>query len=330
MSRKMRWGIGIVVIAVLVLGVGGYLGAGYAIYLQLSPARANCTGPFIDPNVVNNTPDNFLGQYGIRYEVDVEDLQMSSTYEEVEFLARGDEVTIRAWYVPSETESEDVVIVVHGVHSCRKYATALMSGGMLHHADYNVLLIDLRNHGDSEVTDGRATAGNLEHLDILGAYDWLIERGFASEDIGLIGFSMGGASSINAFGEEQGIAALWADSSFADMREVLESEMERNNYPAFFTQAGLFVTDLMGIDLLEFSPLESIAKNNNRPIFITHGTADARLSIDYAPELYEQAGENAEIWIVEGTDHLEAMFVYTDEYEERLVNFFDAALKDDE
>ena len=45
-----------------------------------------------------------------------------------------------------------------------------------------------------------------------------------------------------------------------------------------------------------------------------------------AYKLYEATGEQAQLWIVEGTRHVEAMFVYPEEYAARMVAFFEDAL----
>jgi uncharacterized protein len=324
--KKYRWLV-IIGVLLLLIGGGGYFGAGYVIYSDLAPVQASCSGEFLPSEVVDNTPADFRANYYGRTEIDAEPYLMPE-YQDVEFSARGDDLTIRGWFVPNE--SEEVVILVHGLRSCRRNSEVLLPAGMLHRNGFNVLLIDMRNHGDSDIEDGRASAGNREYRDALGAYDWLLTQGFVSEKIGLIGVSLGGATSINAFAQEAGIAALWVDSTFADIGDVLSAELERNNYPTFFTSAGLTVSNLLGVNLTEFSPLESIGNNNNRPVFITHGTADERLSVDYAPQLLANAGDNAEMWIIEGMDHLQGMYVFPEEYEQNLIDFFGAALRDEE
>jgi fermentation-respiration switch protein FrsA (DUF1100 family) len=65
-------------------------------------------------------------------------------------------------------------------------------------------------------------------------------------------------------------------------------------------------------------------------VFITHGTADTRLSAQYATDLMNGAqaagATNVQSWIVEGSTHVSAMFDHPAEYEERLVAFFQMAL----
>ena len=67
-----------------------------------------------------------------------------------------------------------VVIVTHGLNGCKCDPNALTVAGMLHRNGFNVLLYDMRNHGQSDIDNGRAAIGNKEFQDVLGAWDWLI------------------------------------------------------------------------------------------------------------------------------------------------------------
>lgn len=82
-------------------------------------------------------------------------------------------------------------------------------------------------------------------------------------------------------------------------------------------------------DLTTKSPLDAISRLNGRPLFITHGSEDKRLSVQYAYDLAAEAqamGETIEPWIAEGSGHIMAMFDYTNQYEQKLVDFFKTSL----
>ncbi|HLO35912.1 MAG TPA: alpha/beta fold hydrolase, partial [Candidatus Deferrimicrobium sp.] len=108
-----------------------------------------------------------------------------------------------------------MVILVHGYNACRRDWTVLLPAGMLHQAGFGVVVPDLRNHGDSDIDDGRWAGGAKEYRDVLGAFDWLRAHGVPGERIGIFGASLGAATATIATGEEPGVAALWADSSYA-------------------------------------------------------------------------------------------------------------------
>jgi fermentation-respiration switch protein FrsA (DUF1100 family) len=73
----------------------------------------------------------------------------------------------------------------------------------------------------------------------------------------------------------------------------------------------------------------AVRRLGTRPLFITHGDADTRLDVRFATELadaYRAGGGAVEPWIVAGAEHLRAVILHPDEYEERLAAFFGRAL----
>lgn len=326
-SRRTKIIIGVVVVLILLVPIV-YLGAGAYIYNRVSATTAMCSN---NPEVSDNTPSNFTY---IDRELDPAPYQMPA-YEDVSFPSRNTpNINITAWFVPAEVENPDdapVVILVHGLGGCKGSEGILTAAGMLHRNGFNTLLIDLRDHGTSTIEDGRFSAGTDEHLDVLGAWDWLVnERGFAPERIGLLGQSLGAATVMIATGEEPRVAAVWEDSGFGDINLAIQAELTRFNFPTFFANSATFMGQILANDNIgQYSPLEAARTLNGRPIYITHGTADARLSVQYAYDLAEAVNANGgsvEPWIIEGATHVQAVFIEAEEYERRLVEFFGAAL----
>jgi fermentation-respiration switch protein FrsA (DUF1100 family) len=86
---------------------------------------------------------------------------------------------------------------------------------------------------------------------------------------------------------------------------------------------------MSGDDLTSRSPLRAVLAMTGRKLFITHGTADARLSVTYANDLIRaarDAGVDATSWIVEGAGHTQAMWLHPDDYEGQLIGFFEDAV----
>lgn len=322
-KRWMRIGL-VIVVVLLLLSAGGYAALGTYIYGTISNVRALC-GTTDD---MQNTPADFT--YTDR-DIDPTPYHMPA-YEDVTFAARGEpNVQISAWFVPAEQENAPAVIVVHGLNSCKRSEHSLTAAGMLHRAGFNVLLLDLRNMGESMVVDGRFAAGIKEYADVLGGWDYLVnERGFAPEQIGLFGQSLGAATVLIAMGEEPRVAAVWEDSSFADMNETIQAELPRFNIPIEFSASAVLMGQVVGgVDITSRSPLMAMNNLNGRPLFITHGDADERLSVQFAYDLAEAARANGtpvEPWILPGLGHTQAIFEVIDEYEARLVEFFRATL----
>ena len=71
---------------------------------------------------------------------------------------------------------------------------------MLLNAGFNVIVFDLRDHGQSSIDDDRVSGGQDEWRDVIAVHDWLIdEQGADPDKIGLFGTSMGAGTSAIAF-----------------------------------------------------------------------------------------------------------------------------------
>jgi dipeptidyl aminopeptidase/acylaminoacyl peptidase len=255
-------------------------------------------------------------------------------YREVTFPSRDPDVDISAWYVPADRGAAGpAVVMVHGLDSCKREDRMLLAAGMLHRAGISTLLIDLRNHGSSTVVNGRYAGGTREYRDALAGWDWLVEQGFEPDRVGLFGMSLGAATALIATGEEPRVAAVWEDSSYADLDVAVQAELARHGYPAFLRYGGYVMARVRsGDDLLGLSPLQAVSKLDGRPIFITHGSADTRLSPSYAADLTAAVradGGTAEPWIVDGAEHTQAVVLDPAGYERRLDDFFTTALEGD-
>jgi dipeptidyl aminopeptidase/acylaminoacyl peptidase len=250
------------------------------------------------------------------------------TYATVSFASRDPGVTIEAWWVPGRSPTAPVVILAHGRGRCRGDPEVLLPAGMLHRHGFAVLLIDLRNHGGSTVTDGRHTFGIHESQDMLGAWDWLrSEHGLAANRIGLLGVSLGAVTGMIAIGREPRVAALWEDSGLISFDEGVRDLVKEKGLPdVLASPIASFLSTIHGID---DSPAQELPKVGTRPFAIVHGSADATVAVRHATLIaaaVRAGGGSVEPWILPGVAHVRASFVATAEYERRLVAFFSSAL----
>jgi dipeptidyl aminopeptidase/acylaminoacyl peptidase len=251
--------------------------------------------------------------------------------EAVAFPSRDPSIQISGWWVAAAEPAAPAVVIVHGHTACKRDPDVLLPAGMLHRAGFSVLLIDLRDHGDSTVEDGRYAGGTEEYRDVLGAWDWLqTAQSLPPDRIGLLGVSLGAATVLIASGEESGVVATWEDSSYADIGEAIRAELDRNGYPQFLETGGVTMARLIsGDDLRSRSPLTAVSRMGGRRLSITHGTADERLSVEYGYQLIAAAtaaGVDLDSWIVPDAGHTRAMWVARESYEQKLVDFFKDAL----
>jgi dipeptidyl aminopeptidase/acylaminoacyl peptidase len=254
-----------------------------------------------------------------------------SEYDDVRIASRDPGIELHGWWLPSARPDAPVVIDLHGLGACVRHPEVLAPAGMLHRLGYGVLLIDLRDHGASTIEDGRMAGGTEEYRDVMGAVDWLIEGGAVPGRIGLLGASMGAATAIISGGQDDRVAAVWADSSFADIERRTAEELEAKGFPGILAPAATLVARLVsGDDFNSHTVVGEVANLAGRDLFIVHGELDEATYVSHAYDLVEaarEAGTDVGEWIVPDAGHVAAMFIDPEAYQRRLAGFFGSAFE---
>ena len=328
-----------ITVALMIVLPTVYLGLGYVIASQAIAAKPGC---YVWED---NHPDSWTSfddwesfgtgevaeeRVAIRQNFDATPYQMDS-YENASFPPRGGDqsITLRGWYVEVDPEAP-VVILTHGMPSngnCKP--EMLLMQAFLAEGGINSLSFSLRNYGHSDQVSDYIAVGQVEYVDILGAYDWLIDsKGYQAGEVGLVGISLGGTAAF-AFEDEPGIAAMWLDSAVLDFPLVVRNELGRMGFPAFLGGAAITVGGWMaGADLDGRNPIHAADAAGDRPVFLTHGLEDTRVSVEHSERFEERMienGGNVETWYVEDRAHVDAMWSDSEEYEDRLTSFFQDA-----
>ena len=245
-------------------------------------------------------------------------------FNNVEFSTRGSEIILRGWHIPAD-EGVGTIIFVHGLGNNRAGDEAVDLASRLWAEGFNTLLFDLRGHGTSG--DGKVSGGYFEQNDLLGAYDFLVEQGVSSDSIGVIGFSMGAATSVLGASQEPGIRALVVDSPFAKASDLITQEVARRTpapewlVPLFGPGTKMAADILHDIKLGDIDP-ESAVAGIGYPILLIHGMKDERIPVEQGIRVHDAAHESSIIWLVPDSDHVDAFLNFSDEYTERVVTYF--------
>lgn len=252
-------------------------------------------------------------------------------FEQVRFRSRGDRLQIAGWYVPNPG-ARRAMILVHGRNASKQNA---ISGKLpqlaaeIHSAGLAVLAIDLRGHGDSE--GKRYTFGVHESRDVLGAVDFLEEHGFVAGQIGVLGISLGGAAVIEAAAREPAIGAVVVESTFADINLLIEPNWKaESGLPIWFLPGVFFMWKrLMGFDLKQVKPAETLAKMPFRPMLIMHSKSDEMIDVHHADQL-QAAVPKVGLVLFDGCDHAELFRDCPEAYLAALIPFVNNVWQDND
>ncbi len=233
-------------------------------------------------------------------------------YEEVSFRT-ADALTLRGWHIPSRKTTKRTLILLHGYPADKGDILPAMS---FLHDDFDLLLFDFRYLGKSD--GSYSTAGAREVQDLLAAIRFLKDRGV--EEVGVWGFSMGGAVALMALPQAPEIKAVVSESSYASLAQMALQlfRIPVLDYPSAFL-VGVWAKLFLGIDLRDVSPVQSV-RGTKVPILLIHSSADAVIPFAHAESLKEALADNprAEFWFKDGFAHGQL----GSDYQARLTKFF--------
>lgn len=292
----------LVTLLAVVTPLAGLLYAGAAVYLGVRVTRG-----------VRSRPEGTPADVGL-------------TYETVSFESAVDHVPLRGWYMPAR--GERAVILVHGVdmHRWDPWCRLADKARLYVQHGFDVLTFDLRTHGESG--GEHFGLGWLERRDVQGAVTCLARRGIPAGRIGLHGHSFGGGIALLSAAAIPDVAAVLADSPFADARPLLSHELRLRGLPSLLTPGIVaFVHCRYGLDFDAMPPARAMAQIAPRPVLLIHGTADDRIPIAHSFRLKAASPDaGVELWVVPGAGHVQAFNVEPAAYAERMLRFFDRAI----
>jgi len=251
-----------------------------------------------------------------RPRAEVTPVALGRQYERVT-VRTADGLQLAGWYVHSRNGA--------AVISYPTRTGKLPQARMLARHGYGVLLLDARGY------DGSQGDPNLfgwdDTKDIDAAVAWLQQRPDVEDRrIGGIGFSVGGERMLQAAASNPGLEAVVSDGAgFRSVREELLYG-PRGWFTSLPEQAvqSAALTVMTGTtpppSLKDLVP--RIAPRHVFFIFAGHGAGGE----EYNPDYYAAAGAPKAIWKIPEANHTGGYQARPDEYERRVIGFFDDAL----
>jgi uncharacterized protein len=211
------------------------------------------------------------------------------TVEEVRIRA-DDGIELAAWLLPRA--GAPALVLLHG-YPAEKADLLPLAAALA--PRFTVLLVDQRYFGQS---GGRATTiGFRERGDLRRAIDFLGTRGV--EEVGVFGFSLGGAVALLAAAEDPRIRAVAAYAPFADLTTLgyeLYGWLWILKYPFVGLLRG-WSRLFLGHDITAVSP-ERAAVTLSIPVLLVASREDEQIPFEHAERLQRALARNARAQLV--------------------------------
>jgi fermentation-respiration switch protein FrsA (DUF1100 family) len=239
-------------------------------------------------------------------------------------VTTSDGLKLVGWYLPSTNGA--ALIVQHGYKDSRDMM--LKVSALFNRHGYGVLIDAVRAHDGSG--GELITFGHDEMKDVDAFYRYLAARPDVDPNrIGMYGVSMGGSLTIQYAAENPSIRAIAMDSAFSSVSDTVATSVSYfTGLPAFpFAPMILFWSERLGAFRAEDMDAKLwIGRINPRPVFLMQGGADVVVSPESGRKLYEAAGEPKELWFDPALGHVQFLVKHADEFERRVVGFYDRYL----
>lgn len=219
---------------------------------------------------------------------------MFSMEAKEETIITDDNLKLSSWYFPSNKDS--AIIFLHGYPAQKSDLLPLASK---FYPDFSLLLLDMRYFGKSE---GKITTlGIKEKEDLKAAVSWLSDKGY--KNIGVFGFSLGGAVSLMGASEDKRIKAVASYGAFSDLKTL--------GRDLYYPLIGI---DWIMVELISFwgrffiggspdeiSPVKNMAKIEI-PVLIIHNREDEQVPFNHAKRIKAALSDNpsAEFLFIDG------------------------------
>jgi len=243
-------------------------------------------------------------------------------YERISFQTT-DGITLQGWFIPRSFDNTqdkqaqiDTTKTIIGLHGWPADKGNILPALAFFTETYNLFLFDFRGLGESVGT--YSAIGAKETEDLKAAIRYLKSRNI--KEVGVWGFSMGGAVALMTAPDTPQIKAIVSEASYASLDRMTAQafQLPLLRHPLGFLTS-LWAKLILGIDIRKAAPVEAVS-GLQIPILIIHSSNDEVIPFSHA-QLLQKALQNnskAEFWFQENLFHGQL----SQEYQQRIEDFF--------
>ena len=185
-------------------------------------------------------------------------------------------------------------------------------------------MIDLQAHGES--LGEHITIGYLEQHDVRAAVEYARQH-HPEEPIGVVGVSLGGAATLLASPLE--IDALVLESVYPNIHDAIHNRVAAKLGMLSFIPAEILLMQLkprLGIAPAQLRPIDYISQVDC-PLFLVSGSDDLHTTAHETEQMYALAQQPKELWLVDDAAHVDLYDASPEEYQQRVIRFFNRHLR---
>ena len=207
-----------------------------------------------------------------------------------------------AWLLPVPGASTSIIIL-HGLGGNAELMLPMALP--FHQAGINVLLIDARNHGNSDADSSSSMpmlrfAEDLDH-----AIDWLRQHHPGrTQRLALLGHSVGAGAVLLTASKRSDVAAVISVSAFAHPKWMMKRYLQRLHLPDWVMD---FIMDyrqwIIGRRFDDIAPMNTVCKIAC-PVLLVHGRADTTVPVEEARAIAKSCPEaHLSLLEIDGAEH---------------------------
>jgi fermentation-respiration switch protein FrsA (DUF1100 family) len=212
--------------------------------------------------------------------------------------------------------------MIHGLSNNRE--EPLGKAGYLHQAGYNLLVFDLRGHGQS---DGNGTTmGYREPEDARAAV--AEARSLDPGPIALLGYSLGASIAVEEAAANPDVRAVIEDSGFSSVGDVFLARFtEVTRLPNLPWAAPLVAFGQLdiGTSLWDVRPV-GLAAKLHKPLLAIIGSGDTIVPPAEGLAIFSAASGPKQLLVVPGAGHVGAYDTANAQYEQTVLGFLSKSL----
>ena len=247
--------------------------------------------------------------------------------ENIKIKNVNDEIILDGLWIPTAyPDKKETIIILHGLTASYREFNVLITASMLIKSDFNVLLIDFRNHGKSTCSTGRHTGGQEQVYDVSNTIDWLIKnKQIPIDKIGIHGISGGALSALLLPAVDDRFAAMSLEGAPFDFNMIANEEVSFQGFPSFLWRLAYWSARLRGIHLDKIKTDEALLNLKGKQLAVFHGEKDSRVRYHHAEKLRDFAIKNnisLSFFRFENSNHTEALLLETENYRDKITQFY--------